>query len=155
MHDAGEDRLARFEHLSEEERKAMELRWDTGRMQGYVAKLPAFVDQNRHEILSRARDPAEARALLTATKLVLLDLGSLDHRDDMLTQRRRISDHVWISIERGARDPHRLADEWVVNYAAPWRVWRMKKYIHVINRCADAVVAQLREPPADQRQPAA
>lgn len=153
MQAAGEERLATFEHLSEDEWQAMRVRWDEGRMRGYVALLPEFIDRHREEILARAGPPEEARALLTAVKLVLLDRGSLDQRDELATQRRKISDHIWIGVERTHRDPRILADEWVVNYAAPWRGWRMKKYLYVINRCADDVVARLRSAPPRRDSP--
>lgn len=144
-----------FEHLSEEEWQAVTQRWEQGRMKRYVGQLPVFVERHREQILARALHSTQPGTLLTATKLVLLDIGSLDQRDDMTTQRKKISDHIWIGVERGAQDPMRLADDWVVNYAVRWRLWRMKKYIYVINRCADDVVAQLQAPPPEKQAPAA
>lgn len=137
-----------FEHLSEEEWREMHERWDAGRMRGFVALLPSFIARHRDEILSLARNPKDPEDIITAVKMVMIDRGSLDFRDEMKTQTKKIRDHVWISRERADRDPKTLEEEWIAHYAVRWRVWRMKKYVFVANRCADEVVAMVLQPPA-------
>lgn len=136
-----------FEHLSEEEWREMQERWDAGRMRSFVALLPAFIARHRDEILSLASNPKDPEDIITAVKMVMIDRGSLDFRDEMKTQTKKIRDHVWISRERADRDPKTLEEEWISHYAVRWRVWRMKKYVFVANRCADDVVAMVLQPP--------
>ena len=87
-------------------------------------------------------------ALLTATKALISQRGSLHMAEELLDQKREMENELWYRGEKGEFDRRRIQQAWTAQHAAAWRQWRVKEYLFVANRCAGQLVATLLAPAA-------
>jgi len=131
------------DHLTEAERFALELRWYEGRMLPYAEWLTAFVERHRDEILLAAGGANEPAALLTATKRLIAEFGSIHLAGELKDQKREIENELWYRGEKGECDRAGIQQDWTARHAAAWRRWRTQEYLFVADRCARQIVALL------------
>lgn len=138
-----------FDGLTEAERFALELRWYDGSMLPYFEWLMELVEGRREEILVRASASLEEGALITATKQVIAECGSLHMAAEMKAQREEIEKELWCQGQKGRHDRAKIKQEWAQRYGAEWRRWRVREYLFVVDRCAERIVEVLRSPADD------
>lgn len=129
--------------LTEDEQRALELRWDEGRLLQFADWLFAFVDGHREEILLLAGTPRDPVTLLAATKQLIARQGSLHMAAEMKDQRREIENEIRSRGEKGEHDRAGIQQEWTARHAAAWRRWRIREYLFVVDRSADRLAARL------------
>jgi hypothetical protein len=142
VHDYAPD----YNHRTDSERFALELRWYEGRMILYAEWLTTFVERHRDEILMLANGSREPVSLLTATKRLIGQRGSLHMAGELKDQQCEIENELWYRGEEGNGNRSGIQLEWTVRHAAEWRRWRIKEYLFVADRCACEIAALLRAP---------
>ena len=137
------DDPAEFAPENAAEFTALETSWANGKLRRHVERLLTFVERNRGDILRLAGDACDGEALLSTTKRLIVQAGSVHPPSEMRDQAREIQDEIWICGERGEYDRTNIAHEWTSRHAANWRRWRLKEYLFVADRCAEDIVARL------------
>jgi hypothetical protein len=135
-----------YNHRTDPERFGLELRWYEGRMLLYAEWLTAFVERHRDEILMMANGSRETASLLTASKRLIVQRGSLHMAEELKDQKREIENELWYHGEEGNSNRSGIQLEWTARHAAEWRRWRIKEYLFVADHCACEIAALLRAP---------
>ena len=138
-----ENQPANFDSLDENELFALELLWYEGRMLPHSEWLMAFMDRHREEILRMAGAQRDPRALLAATKQLIVQRGSIDMGSELKDQKQEIQNELWYRGEKGEHDRVRIEQQWTAEHAAAWRRWRIKEYLFVADRCVERIAAEL------------
>jgi hypothetical protein len=136
-----------FAPANDAEKSALETAWASGRLQSHAVRILNFIDRHREEILHLAGSAPASAMQLRTVKRQIVHLGSVCTVSEMHDQAREIRDEIWIRGERGDYDRAHIAHEWASRHAAAWRVWRLKEYLFVVDRCADAILAHLEGAP--------
>jgi hypothetical protein len=129
--------------ITEQDRLALEQKWQQGVMRVHVSHVLDFVATHRDEILLTAGGVPSAAALLDAVQKVIDAHRTIDIRAELARQREKIAEHIWLSGERGEQDRERLADQWIEIYAKEWREWLVKKYLFTAERYSAAILGTL------------
>jgi hypothetical protein len=112
--------------LMEQERSALELRWNDGLLFRYEDLLLTFVDRHRDAIFdSVARCDDDPAALLAVTKSLIVECGSVHLAAEFKDQLMEIHNELWYCGEKGEHDRAKIKENWASNYAAAWRRWRV------------------------------
>ena len=131
------------ELTTQEELKALNAEWESGKLSGVSVHLMDFVHRHRQEILERAKSSYAPADLLDATRQVVRVRGFIHLPSDMADQIREISNEIWYHGERGDFNRAKIQEEWTVKHAHTWRKWRVKQILYVIDRRASDVAAAL------------
>src|SRR5207249_4847810 len=115
--------------VNEDELKALELEWDQGHLVHHVERLLAFVVQQRDDILRLAEGRTDAQTLLHATKRLIVCLGAVHPKSEMLDQIGEMQRELWYCGEKGDYDLVRIKHEWTSKHARNWRRWRLTEYL--------------------------
>ena len=136
-----------YEAAQPAELEALWKSWDSGALAHLAEQLKHFAAERREAILARAGGTADPIALIAALKRMVVELGTVHHPSEMRDQAREIHNYIWFHGEKGDYDRDGIAFDWAVRFAGGWRRWRIKQYLFVIERIADELVGQLRNPP--------
>lgn len=128
---------------TQEELKALNAEWESGKLAGISAHLLEFVERHRDEILNLAHFSYAPEELLEAVRQVVRQRGFIHLPLDMADQIREISNEIWYHGERGDFNRAKIQEEWTVKYAQTWRKWRVKQILYVVDRRASDVAAAL------------
>lgn len=131
------------ESTTQEEFKALNTEWESGKLSGVSTHLLDFVQRHRQDILQLAQSSYAPVDLLDATRQVVRTRGFIHLPSDMADQIREISNEIWYHGERGDFNRAKIQEEWTVKYAHTWRKWRVKQILYVIDRRASEVVTAL------------
>ena len=125
------------------ERTTLEARWARGDLHDHAVRLVQFVDRHRSEILAFAGAATDPAAKVHTIKQQIVRVQSVCTLSEMQDQTRAIHDEIWFRGERGEYDRRHIAHEWASRHAAAWRRWRLKEYLFVVDRCAEAMLRHL------------
>jgi len=128
---------------TQEELKALNAEWESGKLAGISAHLLEFVERHRDEILNLAHFSYAPEELLEGVRQVVRQRGFIHLPLDMADQIREISNEIWYHGERGDFNRAKIQEEWTVKYAQTWRKWRVKQILYVVDRRASDVAAAL------------
>lgn len=134
---------ASYAPANDAEWRTLQSSWSRSELQTHAVRLLEFVDRHRLEILALAGPQAGADAKLQTLKRQIVSLESVCTLTEMLDQRRAIHDEIWFRGERGDYDRANIVHEWTSRHAASWRRWRIKEYLFVVDRCAEAMLSHL------------
>jgi len=134
---------AGYTPANDAELRTLEIGWARGDLQEHAVRLVEFVDRHREEILALAGPGADVPTKLATIKRQIVRLESVCSLSEMLDQTRAIRDEIWYRGERGEYDRQHIAHEWTSRHAAAWRRWRLKEYLFVVDRCAEAMLSHL------------
>lgn len=134
---------AGYAPANDAEWRTLQTSWARGELQGHAVRLVEFVDRHREEILHLAGPQADATARLHTIKRQIVGLESVCTLSEMQDQRRAIQDEIWFRGERGEYDRVEIVHQWTSRHAAAWRRWRIKEYLFVVDRCAEAMLSHL------------
>lgn len=129
--------------LTEAERAALEIRWYEGKMLHFVELLLAFVGRHRTEILHGAGGAVEPAALLMATKRFILLRGSVHMPSELTDQKLEMENECWYRGQEGQHDRTSIQVGWAQRHGKPWRQWRIREYLFVVDCCAERIVGIL------------
>lgn len=131
---------------NEAELETLRTRWARGELQDHAVRLLAFIERHRDEINALAGPRVDAPGRLESLKLQIVRLESVCSLSEMQDQTRAIRDEIWYRGEKGDYDRRHIAHEWASRHAAAWRRWRLKEYLFVVDRCAEAMLKHLDGP---------
>lgn len=131
------------EPTTQEELKALNGEWESGKLSGISAHLIEFVERHRQEILEQAKFSYAPEDLVNAARQIVRARGFIHLPSDMADQIREISNEIWYHGERGDFNRAKIQEEWTVKHAQTWRKWRIKQILYVIDRRASEVAAAL------------
>ena len=132
-----------FAPASADEVAALLSNWESGQLHRHVERVLTFVERNRSDILRIAGYTADAEALVSTAKRVIVQSGTVHSPSEMRDQIHEIQDEIWIRGERGDYGRENIAHEWTSQHAANWRRWRLTEYLFVADRLAQEIVARL------------
>ncbi|MEO6246262.1 MAG: hypothetical protein ABIQ12_12585 [Opitutaceae bacterium] len=134
--------------LSDAQRSALEVRWYDGKMLRYVDLLTSFAARHRAEILRESGDARDSAALCEATQRYILHVGSVHMPSELTDQKIEMENECWYRGQEGRHDRADIMITWAHCHGRPWREWRLREYLFVVDRCAEKIVAELLPPAA-------
>lgn len=133
-------RIDDFEATHPDELETLWEKWRAGSFRHHAELLKDFAQKQRSSIQSFATGRTDAGALIAATKLVVVELGTVHHPTEMRDQMREIHNDIWFHGERGEHVREQIVHDWTTRYATQWRQWRLKEYLFTIDRISEELL---------------
>lgn len=124
---------------AEDEVAQLDEEFKSGQLDRLTPSIATFVKAQRKHLSTTSENVSSLKEVLTTLKHQIIQVRSIDSRNEMNDQIKAINDEIWFRGERGEYDRSKIATDWACNHAANWRRWRIKEYLYLVDRRSDLI----------------